>query len=51
MMRPPVLQVDEKVITLVWWPLWSCHLLDPYDHGKLAHDETPYPLLKIYMKT
>jgi len=23
----------------------ECHLLHSYDHGRLAHDETPYPLL------
>ena len=49
-MRPLFLQPDEKVITLVWWPLWICHLLNPYDHGRLAHDETPYPLLKYACK-
>lgn len=24
--------------------IMECHLLHPYDHGRLAHDETPYPL-------
>ena len=22
----------------------ECHLLHPYDHGRMAHEETPYPI-------
>ena len=46
-MIPYVLQVVlaiEKVTTMVSWPLWECHLLNPHDHGRLARDETPYYL-------
>ena len=24
--------------------IMECHLLQPYDHGRLDHDEIPYPL-------